>query len=336
MSSPFKLPPNPAIPQDLSIIAEFVNSYQAVGSLPPLSMTAAEKRKAVEASIRAKMAALQNSKGKAKETESGHTVKPEERREMEVDGDSDSSSEFESDVGAAATEGVEGRMTEEEHAAIKVELDRMVAAPIGDGDADGSSDSSSEYETDDSDSEIEAGTEGPAEFVFSDSPPPTPRKRPLKYEVIEDDEEPAPSGPILSANEAPLPPVPQPPFSQLPAEEKLSLAGEVVSWMREKKVEAWWEKQNAPDQSIMDEKADGEAMEDGEVKETQQHEPSASTFASESMANMPKFGSSGTVVLRAMQERPGQEGWLEEGTVVCYPDGKVLGFVCPPHCNSSR
>ena len=46
---------------------------------------------------------------------------------------------------------------------------------------------------------------------------------------------------------------------------------------------------------------------------------------------IPKFQSSGTVIIRAMQNLPstGEDGWLEEGSVVCFADGRVLGTVSP-------
>jgi H/ACA ribonucleoprotein complex non-core subunit NAF1 len=44
---------------------------------------------------------------------------------------------------------------------------------------------------------------------------------------------------------------------------------------------------------------------------------------------IPKFQSAGTVIIRAMQSLPatGEDGWLEEGSVVCFADGRVLGTV---------
>lgn len=241
----------------------------------------------------------------------------------------------------------------EKDAAIRSELDKFVGAPPAPSSdsSDTDSGSSSEYETD-SDSDEEEDDEANPEFVFSNSPVPSPRKRPMTFEIIEDDDEPTSSDPITSVNEAPLPPVPQPPFERLPKDEAMTLAGEVVSWMREKKVEAWWDAQAAagPSGTTGDSK-DGKDvkleegvkieksieiagdMEEGEVDETPQPEKASVEVAAPSASpasGLPRFSSSGTIVVRAMQQRPGHEGWLEEGSVVCHTDGRVLGFVSTP------
>ncbi|KAI9632970.1 putative transporter, partial [Dioszegia hungarica] len=309
--SPFKAPANPSIPQDLAVIAELVNTYQAVGSLPPLTISAAEKRKQVEASIRARMEALKNGKGKEK------VVEPSTSDE----GAQAVSGEEEAAAGSLSggQAGSEQPMSLEDATALRSELDKFVGE------------------------EAEGGN---PEFVFSDSPAPSPRKRPMTFETIDDDEEPTSSDPIVSAHEAPLPPVPQPPFARLPAGETLSLAGEVVSWMRERKVEAWWDAQEVKAESsrmaaeaaaalAVSTEKDLEAAVDAEMEEGEVEEPVAagSSSAPEAVAppkavnDVPRFSSSGTIVIRAMQERPGQEGWLEEGSVVCHSDGRVLGFV---------
>lgn len=249
--------------------------------------------------------------------------------------------------------GSEQPMSLEDATALRSELDKFVGVrPTADSDSDSDSsseflsDSSSEEEEDDDEEEAEGGN---PEFVFSDSPAPSPRKRPMTFETIDDDEEPTSSDPIVSAHEAPLPPVPQPPFARLPAGETLSLAGEVVSWMRERKVEAWWDAQEVKAESsrmateaaaalAVSTEKDLEAAVDAEMEEGEVEEPVAagSSSAPEAVAppkavnDVPRFSSSGTIVIRAMQERPGQEGWLEEGSVVCHSDGRVLGFVSSP------
>ncbi len=115
-------PPRQSIPQDLSLIAEMVSSHQVVGSFPPLSVSAAEKRRLVMESMRSK-AEGGPSKGKGKETE---------REVVEVgaaddsDSDSDSSSEFLSEAEEEPIP-VAKPMSEQEHAAIKQQLDKLVA-----------------------------------------------------------------------------------------------------------------------------------------------------------------------------------------------------------------
>jgi H/ACA ribonucleoprotein complex non-core subunit NAF1 len=163
-----------------------------------------------------------------------------------------------------------------------------------------------------------------------------------------DDDEPMAAGPIMSAHEVALPPVSRPPVEKLPEGEPMSLAGEVVSWVRERAVEAWWAAQaevkaeakgaDAPvngdaqvgkeEQIAVDaatEQTNSTGGEDGQIVDI---EPAPSAKVEKPSARpMPKFNSSGTVVVRAMQARPGQEGWLEQGSVVCLPDGRVLGCV---------
>ncbi|RSH93541.1 hypothetical protein EHS25_007899 [Saitozyma podzolica] len=365
-ASGFKLPPNPAIPQDLSLIAEMVSSHQVVGALPPLSISAAEKRRLVEASMRSG-----KDKGKGREIEgvvpSPSYVKqvPSGEEGNDSDSDSDSSSEFLSDVDdEEADKPVPDKpMTATEHAEIKANLDRLVQATGTADDED--SDSSSE--------EDEEEGQGVAEFEFSSSPIPSPRGPKIPLDMMDDDEDLATGDPILSIHEVPLPPVPQPPVGKLPSGEAMSLAGDVVGWMKEKKVEAWVEREreqaqaqaqtqameksnpegeleNASSQDLRISKgneaevARGDEMaEDGEVSDNKhsttinpEQEPETSqessaktvkaTLPSES-GSVPRFNSAGTVVVRAMQERPGQEGWLEEGSVLCWSDGRVLGTV---------
>jgi H/ACA ribonucleoprotein complex non-core subunit NAF1 len=373
-ASGFKLPPNPAIPQDLSLIAEMVSSHQVVGALPPLSISAAEKRRLVEASMRSG-----KDKGKGREIE-GVVPSPSHVKQVpsgeegnDSDSDSDSSSEFLSDVDdEEADKPVPDKpMTATEHAEIKANLDRLVQATGTADDED--SDSSSE--------EDEEEGQGVAEFEFSSSPIPSPRGLKIPLDMMDDDEELATGDPILSIHEVPLPPVPQPPVGKLPSGEAMSLAGDVVSWMKEKKVEAWVEREreqaqaqtlaltqaqtqpveksnpkgelkNASSQDLGVSKGSEAEIEGGDEiavegespgnqpsftinaeqvpKTSQEQESSAETIKaplpSES-SSVPRFNSAGTVVVRAMQERPGQEGWLEEGSVLCWSDGRVLGTV---------
>lgn len=364
-ASGFKLPPNPAIPQDLSLIAEMVSSHQVVGALPPLSISAAEKRRLVEASMRSG-----KDKGKGREVEAEVSSPTKAKQDLpgvdendsDSDSDSDSSSEFLSDVddGEAGEPVQDKPMTATEHAEIKANLDRLVrsSGPTNDEDSDSSSEEEDEEEG-----------QGVAEFEFSSSPIPSPRGRAIPLDMMDDDEDLATGDPILSMHEVPLPPVPQPPVSKLPSGEAMSLAGDVVSWMKEKKVEAWVERELVQAQAQPAEKSDAEGESetassqdlgvsraneaeveggdaiavDGEssdskplittnaeqVPNTSQESPAETVNAplpSESIS-VPRFNSAGTVVVRAMQERPGQEGWLEEGSVLCWSDGRVLGTV---------
>lgn len=373
-------PPRQSIPQDLSLIAEMVSSHQVVGSFPPLSVSAAEKRRLVMESMRAK-AEGSSSKDKGKEVE---------REVVEVAGahgsdtDSDSSSEFLSDDEGASALGTKP-MTEQEHATIKQELDKLVGAQA-EAESSDDSDSSSEEEdeAEDGDDDEDDGMTGQAgaaaEFEFSNSPAPSPRKR--FVEIPDDDDEGGGTGPILSAHEAPLPPVAQPPIRKLPDGEEKSLAGDVVSWMRDRKLEAWLEKEKekaaaaaaataAPPTSepasVAEETAASEhpsdaastteptnaeevAAAEGPVAAstngtkqpvrvdswTPSQQASLSTSSSAapeqpapiaSSSTPHRFTSAGTLVIRAMQARPGFEDWLEEGSVICWEDGRVVGTV---------
>ena len=101
-SSPFKAPPNPALPQDLSLIMEMVASHQVVGSLPPLDVSVAEKRRLVEESMRARA----RDKGKEKDlsentpgvaqSSSSTTETSQDRIDEEASSSGESSSEYES------------------------------------------------------------------------------------------------------------------------------------------------------------------------------------------------------------------------------------------------
>ncbi|WVW86647.1 hypothetical protein I302_108701 [Kwoniella bestiolae CBS 10118] len=353
--SSFKPPPNPSIPQDLSLIMEMVSRNEVVGSLPSVSMSAAEKRKLVEDSMKGK--------GKGKEKEVLQEVEEEE------DSDSDSSSEF---VTSSEDESDHEEkknhvpMNEDQHKELKEQLDEFVNSSIGTGTAN-------EVEVDsDSEDDDDEGDESYGNLHT------------MGFEFMEDSEDDGPTaGPITSIHEAPLPAVAQPPLVKLPEGEGVSLAGEVVSWMRERKVEVWLEKRRVEEeQSREDGKVDqvqqiqgeGQSMatggsllevneqvkvgsldedtgavgresnHEGEVAEETTVTNTISTVPEQSVeeekskpvlspakpkAPEPKFTSSGTVVVRAMQSRPGaaDEGWLEEGSVLCWEDGRVLGTV---------
>jgi H/ACA ribonucleoprotein complex non-core subunit NAF1 len=156
----------------------------------------------------------------------------------------------------------------------------------------------------------------------------------------------------------------------LPEGEKLNLAGDLVSWMREKRLEAWLAaKQEAnsattagevtiSDEQVVGKGAEGagsiptalieDAAGDATLEEEDEVElvtaalvedddhpspnPTTSTAAETTMIEMPQFSSAGTVIIRAMQTLPatGEDGWLEEGSVVCFQDGRVLGTVSLP------
>ncbi|WWC73456.1 uncharacterized protein I206_107426 [Kwoniella pini CBS 10737] len=348
--SPFKAPPNPSIPQDLSLIMEMVSKNEVVGSLPPISMSAAEKRKLVEESLKSR-----NDQGKSIQAE------VEVKKKEDLDSDSDSSSSFvSSSEGESEDENEDSKlkpdqpMNVEDHAQLQKELNDFV------GISNVQQQPSTEVEMD---SEFDSDSE--EDEIAEDE---SMRLDKLGFEFMEDDEDdigPSTSGPITSIHEAPLPAVPQPPLAKLPEGEGVSLAGDVVSWMKEKKVELWLEKQKAQeDEQIKDKRDESdnhraktdendklvdvgtqeatsdaptiveatlvEKAEDGEL--TEEAIPS-STIPDMSPAKpkdqTPKFTSSGTVVVRAMQSRPGaaDEGWLEEGSVLCWEDGRVLGTV---------
>ena len=428
----FLPPPNPAIPQDLSLIMEMVATHQVVGSLPPLHVSAAEKRRLVEESL-----AKAKDKGKAKEEVEAVALE---------DGASDSSSENESSSEEESEDeegGVDQPMTQEDHTAISRQLDQFVGGslagttpntlangldslqdPEGEDDDDSSADSGSSEED-----EVE---DGQAEVEFSSSPLPTPRRRTVPLDMIDDDEGPVRTDPILSTHEVALPPVPLPPMAKLPEGEALSLAGDVVNWMKDRKVELWVAKEQAkiPAQSVTEKTMDnskdatGETssrgvdqeqqpsvpppneqalleaddaaevqqalleadedlsssishaqttsanpasadLEDGELEpistepvnldteelrpedpvsvwapetaaesfhpsgSSEQVVPNGHTSTSSAPTVTPKFNSAGTLIIRAMQSAPqsGSDGWLEEGSVVCWEDGRVIGVV---------
>ncbi|WRT69445.1 uncharacterized protein IL334_006431 [Kwoniella shivajii] len=335
-SSPFKLPPNPSIPQDLSIIMEMVNQNQVVGSLPPVSMTAAEKRKLVEESLKDRVVKAEQHAQPISNVAEGN--------ENDSDTDSDSSSEFvsssededEDEDGRKlknVTESIDVPMNEQDHTQLKKELDDFVDVQAEANQDPAEFEEDSEYT---SSEEEEGGGGGDESF---------PGLNQMGFEFMEDDEDisgPSTSGPITSIHEAPLPAVPQPPLEKLPQGEGVSLAGDVISWMREKKVEAWLEKrastleQEQEKQMPIEEKIDSaikenqkETSNDEEGEVSEETIPAITVTSSRSNIAEHKFTSAGTVVVRAMQSRPGaaDEGWLEEGSVLCWEDGRVLGTV---------
>ncbi|WVO13738.1 hypothetical protein L204_101360 [Cryptococcus depauperatus] len=315
------------IPQDLAVIMEMVANDEVVGSIPPIDMTAAEKRKMIEEDRKLNPTKDEDLGQKAREVAG----------DGEKSSDSDSSSEFESSSEEESDEKLdtnpEKPMTEEEHKALKSELDALTGQKKDNGDTqiDVASDSESEIEN------VDDYFAGAGNFGF---------------EFMEDDEDDAgPSGGavILSTHEAPLPPVLQPPLSRLPQGQGLSLAGDVVSWMREKKVETWVNEQKekivqedlnkqgrahmatsvtTTDQGNL--AKDGEAEGDMSIESIQDRDTSVQTEdAQKPKPVQSNFSSAGTVVIRALQSRPGDydEGWLEEGSVLCWEDGRVLGII---------
>ncbi|KAL7421666.1 hypothetical protein Q5752_003435 [Cryptotrichosporon argae] len=307
-SAPASLMPPPAsvVPQDLSVIASLIEKHEVVGSLPPLRNTASEQRRLVEAGAAA------------------------------IEVDSESSSEFESDSDAsdAGDIPVPAAMTAAEHAAFRAQIEVMAGAGAGEGESEGEAAyDSSPYAS--SDDEYE-------HYIHPD--------------LMEDDEDDVPTtGPdgLMTAHETALPPVAQPPVARLPEGQSLSLAGDVVSWMREKKVEAWIEQQaqhgqqeqvvavakaqaEAGSSTATEVEAVSESMDSEAVRAAAAPDPEGAAPAQEPLpppadkkAELPKFVSAGTVIVRAMQSNPaaGGGGWLEEGSVLCFADGRVLGAV---------
>ncbi|OXB36959.1 hypothetical protein LQV05_005015 [Cryptococcus neoformans] len=329
--SSFKAPPNPNIPQDIAVIMELVANNEVIGALPPVATSAAEKRKQVEENLKNK-----------KQVEEGSSSDSDSSSEFE------SSSEEESEDGKAADK---KPMTAEEHQSLKAQLDAFIGENNGDANVEFEYDS--DPESDDSE-----------DYNFSLDK--------TGFEFMEDDEDigPADSGPVLSRNEVPLPVVQQPPMIKLPEGERLSLAGDVVSWMPEKRLEAWLEKgreeggkkgvvnvEKKTDEGSLSGVEESEAKEvekelaidpqpesiedsTGVVAEQQTNNKYAEaeteqvTSAAEGPAKKvskaePTFTSAGTVVVRAMQSRPGDfdDGWLEEGSILCWEDGRVMGTV---------
>lgn len=334
--SSFKAPPNPNIPQDIAVIMELVANNEVVGVLPPVDMSAAEKRKQVEDNLKNKKQVEENSSS-----------------------DSDSSSEFESSSeGESEDEKAVNKkpMTAEEHQTLKAQLDAFI------GENHDAADVEFEYDSDPESDDSE-------DYNFSLDK--------MGFEFMEDDEDigPVDPGPVLSRNEAPLPAVHPPPMTELPEGERLSLAGDVVSWMPEKKLETWLEKKTGGieggeekgfvnvekrvDEGLLPGVEESEAkevekelaidpqpesvdisIETGAVAEQQtaskdteaqtgQAASAAEELTKKASKTEPTFTSAGTVVVRAMQSRPGDfdDGWLEEGSILCWEDGRVLGTV---------
>ena len=328
------LPPSGAIPQDLSMIMDLVNANQVVGSLPPISKSAAEQRRLVELSRK-----RPDSPEKA------------ESHEIAADVGSDSSSEFESSSEESALESETAApkepLTMTSYTDMTAHLDRLI------NDADTTEVVEEDLNSDDDDE---------ADIPMITFDPASTHKLLASFD---DEDGPSIGDPILSANEKDLPPVPQPAMARLPSTEKLSLAGDVVSWMRDRRVEVWVAKEEAkkvgqPMEAASSEvddavnetqeqeiQAEGDAvavdamLEDGELEIEVQPKVDDSlveslTGGSPSTAKRlrpdeatPRFDSAGTVVVRAMQSRPGaaDDGWLEEGSVVCWEDGRILGAV---------
>jgi len=148
------------------------------------------------------------------------------------------------------------------------------------------------------------------------------------------------------------------------------LAGDVVSWMRDKRLEHWLQLERAKEilhiegEVREDVKEDAGIhptpnvdLEDGEIKADSfismpnadleaestgtprvngddrplgaSLSPSAKRRHPVASSSSTRFPSAGTVIVRAMQSRPGSgnDGWLEEGSVLCFEDRRVLGTV---------
>ncbi|EIW71726.1 hypothetical protein TREMEDRAFT_60642 [Tremella mesenterica DSM 1558] len=235
----FKLPPNPSLPQDVSLIMEMV-AQQVVSPLPPLGMSASEKRKLVEESLRRKnnstkvsdpSKTAESSSPSARSTQLDPIVDVTQEPEVNDDEDdsSDSSSEWESSDDEEE-EKENGSTILEMHDKMKQELDQFV-----NGHSQTSIEKLKEEKEAETDSEYESGDEsdtGMLDHVI-------PSEMTGRELELEEDEEVA--GPIASVNEEVLPVVAQPPLEKLPKGEGLSLAGEVVSWMKDRKAEAWAE-----------------------------------------------------------------------------------------------
>jgi H/ACA ribonucleoprotein complex non-core subunit NAF1 len=333
----FAVPAQPAMVDDVALIQAMVGAGEVVGSLPPITMSASEKRKLVEAQMAEAAAAAGNGPAPASTSAPASAPAP-------ADPDSESSSEFESsseeesDSDAERPAKARKPLTAAEHAALRAQLDKMVAA-----------DSSSEEESDDDD-----GVGGLLDNLG------------LDFMEDSEDEGGATGTAVMSAHEKPLPPVAQPPIAVLPADIELIAAGDVFSWMKERAVEAWLAKQAAAEAEKGTEKEtekDAEAVkQEPEVTDEIKKEPddkdateaaaapmettetkpdvkpdidmktdaesaAAATPSSPSRpkTTTPKFSSAGAVVIQAVQA-PGQ-GWLEEGSVICLSDRRVLGTV---------
>ncbi|KAK8849461.1 hypothetical protein IAR55_004794 [Kwoniella newhampshirensis] len=347
-ASPFKLPPNPSIPQDLAVIMEMVKTHQVVGSLPPVNMTAAEKRKAVEESMR--LNRLDKGKSKERALDTGPSQRIDvvgdgnvEEEEKESSASGESSSEFESsdedeEADSKKKNDDDLPLTEEQHRVLRTELDAFVGR---------STETATTNETEfvvDTDDDPDSSSDEEDESSY-------PGLASMGFKFMEDDEDDGPSGgagPITSIHEKPLPAVQLPPMEKLPEGEGVSLAGDVVSWMRDKKVETWLEKRQKEKDQVEAEVKGGdeekkelgpelasggeppvkEEKEGGEG-EDESMKPGMGQKKKPVQSSEHRFTSAGTVVVRAMQSRPGapDDGWLEEGSVLCWEDGRVLGTV---------
>jgi H/ACA ribonucleoprotein complex non-core subunit NAF1 len=392
VTSTFKTPNHPSLPQDLSLIADMVNSQQVVGSLPVLDISVAEKRRLVEQSLRA-------GKGKAKAVSGDTQVE---------DASSSSSEEESSDEEESEPEAIGKSLSAEEHTIAKLEIDKIMGMTGAEVDSN-SEPESSDLSSEEDDEEDVVGEEG----ITSTSPLPSPRApkraRDIAFEML-DEEEMVSSEPITSTNEVAVVPVALPPLDRLPEGEGTQLAGEVISWIREKKVEAWLEREAAKEAEhgspVQTEEIESSSVvllegvkasdgggsqdmaptrttlysiaqaevpipnsglvpEDDEENEVQEMlvgegapEPTLSGHSDQpsveiqsdgvgeengtnhaghhnvsrlpgDSVHLPKFATAGTVVVRAMQSRPGsgEDGWLEDGSVLCHEDGRVLGIV---------
>lgn len=188
---------------------------------------------------------------------------------------------------------------------------------------------------------------------------------PVNNVADSDDEDFILSEPLATEHEVPLPTVQAPPIERVPDDEKRVLAGAVMSWMPAKGVIEWLrtqeddkeadevaadimlaeeEEEKAPEVEAASEvKEEIATPSDDAVKEsatTSSLVPATTTTTAEPQASSSKldkgkgkasskFPSSGTVVIRAIHnpQASAGDGWLEEGSLLCWEDGRVLGTV---------
>jgi H/ACA ribonucleoprotein complex non-core subunit NAF1 len=177
-----------------------------------------------------------------------------------------------------------------------------------------------------------------------------------------DDEDFVLSEPLATEHEVPLPTVVAPPIERVPDTEKRVLAGAVMSWMPAKGVIEWINVQEAEEaeareaEEVIAEVAGGVDSEESNMSADTlldaqpEKQESSTTEAAASQATpavldvstvspskvdkgkgkaTSKFTSSGTVVIRAIHnpQASAGDGWLEEGSLLCWEDGRVLGTV---------
>ncbi|GMK53731.1 hypothetical protein CspeluHIS016_0103170 [Cutaneotrichosporon spelunceum] len=312
---------------DLAFIQSLVDRGAVVGSLPHVEMSAAEKRAEVEAAMAAGVAARAEASAAAGSTTSATTTNPATGPATIVDSTTAPATTADSTTAPA--------ITADSTTALAAATPATTDLPQDD---DLDSESSSEFESDDepvSRADLDAflhAANASASESDSDSEPEYDLSGKLGAFGMELDDEDEPSA-ITSAHEVVLPPVPMPPIDKFGPDIKLVLAGEVVSWMKDAKVEAWRASGN-PDETRIEESStamatDNESALDRTVEtetkpESEQAKADMETDERKgSKSTTPHFLSSGTVVIRATYA----DGWLEADSVLCTADGKVLGAI---------